>query len=358
MGGNRELIKVISGEIARNGPVSFRWFMEQALYHPQFGYYSSLKARIGREGDFFTNVSVGPLFGRLIASQFVEMWEQLGRPHSFSIVEQGANNGDFAADVLEALRKTELFPHLNYQIIEPVAALREQQARRLEGKPCVRWVQSIEGLEPFCGVHFSNELLDAMPVHLAHFSGGIWNERLVDCDNGELVFVDRPGAFPELPQIMPEGYQTEVNREALRWMDAVASKITRGFVLAIDYGYPREDFYSPERGAGTLSCYSNHRKSANPLENVGETDITAHVEFSSVIERAGAQGISVCGFTDQHRYLVSLARPLLLAMENDPKALRGFRTLMHPAFMGSAFKVLALQKGVEAILRGFQSRRS
>ena len=356
MEGNAELIEIIAREIARSGPVSFCWFMEQALYHPIHGYYASGKARIGREGDFITNVSVGPLFGRLLASQFLEMWEQLVRPDSFTIVEQGANNGDFAADVLKELRETELFPALQYRIVEPVPALRAKQEIKLAGMECVEWRGSLDALDPFCGVHFSNELLDAMPVHLLRSADGLWKERFVDIQDGQFVFVDVPATLPELPPVRADGYQTEINREALQWVDQIASKITHGFILAIDYGYPREDFFSPDRSAGTLTCYHAHRRSADPLANVGYTDITAHVEFSSLIEQAIAQRMSLCGFTDQHRYLVGLAAPHLSAMESDPKALRAFRTLMHPAFMGSAFKVLALQKGTAASLRGFGGR--
>lgn len=353
--GNTELIEFIAAEIARSGPVSFRWFMEQALYHPQYGYYSCGKARVGREGDFFTNVSVGPLFGRLMASQFIEMWEALGRPQPFCILEQGANRGDFAADVLEELEKTELFPGLVYRIVEPFDPLQEHQMEKLRtwGEK-VQWHKSLEELEPFCGIHFSNELLDAMPVHLAHFYLGVWNERLVDWrGDHEFFFLDVPTEFPELPVIRDEDYQTEVNRDVLTWVDQVASKIKRGFILAIDYGHPREEFFSPYRGGGTLTCYSKHTKIDNPLINIGECDITAHVEFTSVIERAKAGGMSLCGFTDQQRYLVALAKPYLMEMGADPKALLGFRTLMHPSMMGGAFKVLALQKGVTATLRGF-----
>ena len=352
MDGNAQLVQLIASEIARIGPVSFRWFMEQALYHPDYGYYCANHAsgRIGREGDFFTNVSVGPLFGRLLASQFIEMWEHLGRPAPFTIVEQGANNGEFAADALGTLGET--IPFLEYRIVEPLAALRELQARKLAGFSSVRWEESLEGMEPFCGVHFSNELLDAMPFHLVRFSGGTWKERRVDFQEGKFVLVEFPaGEFPELPPIRGEGHQTEVNREATRWVELAASKISRGFILAIDYGYPREEFYHPDRSAGTLTCYRQHRRSSDPLEHIGETDITAHVEFTSVIERACSCGMRLCGFTDQHRYMVGLAAPHL--HELDAKSLRAFRTLMHPAFMGSAFKVLALEKGVEATLRGF-----
>jgi SAM-dependent MidA family methyltransferase len=363
------LARLLAQEITHGGPISFARFMEQALYHPDHGFYASGRARVGREGDFFTNVSVGPLFGRLLASLFLEMWERLGRPTPFTIVEQGANTGDFAADVFASLKGTELWASLEYRIVEPFEVLRRGQAGKLSGLGPVSWAESLEALPAFTGVHFSNELMDALPVHLVRYSGGAWRERLVDwqqsgsdatslppCQNGQFVFVDGPeetDAVRRLRQILPqafEGYQTEVNLEALRWIDQVGPKLSRGYLLAIDYGYPREEFYLPERSSGTLTCYRAHQKSSEPLLQPGETDITAHVEFTSIIERAAGAGMDLAGFTDQHRFMVGLAKPLLETMS--PKDLRAFRTLMHPAFMGSAFKVLGLRKGVEGALSG------
>ena len=131
--GDQALTDFIRRTIRQTGPVSFDWFMEQALYHPELGYYSSGRCAIGRRGDYFTNVSVGPLFGRLLAAQFVEMWEVLGRPEDFAIVEQGAHHGDFARDALGALRERapDFFSTLRYRIIEPFPILRERQEEAL-----------------------------------------------------------------------------------------------------------------------------------------------------------------------------------------------------------------------------------
>ena len=163
------LVYSIRDLIRREGPISFDRFMEQALYHPEHGYYSSGRSQIGRRGDYFTSVSAGPVFGTLLAGQFAEIWESLGRPNDFAIVEQGAHHGEFAGDVLEALREQhpELFVTVRYRIVEPFAVLRRRQEgvlRQFANR--VEWGESVEKMTPFCGIHFSNELLDAFPVHL------------------------------------------------------------------------------------------------------------------------------------------------------------------------------------------------
>src|SRR5262249_1534965 len=164
--GNPDLIRFIRAEIEKQGPQSFAWFMQQALYHPEYGYYSSGRCSIGRKGDYFTNVSVGPLFGQLLTLQFSEIWNRLGKVNDFVVVEQGAHEGQFALDVLEFSQKRlpEFFSTLRYRIVEPFPILQRLQRQTLESfRAKVEWSES---LQPFTGVHFSNELLDAMPVRL------------------------------------------------------------------------------------------------------------------------------------------------------------------------------------------------
>jgi SAM-dependent MidA family methyltransferase len=260
--GDPALSGLIREAIRNRGPVSFAWFMEQALYHPELGYYSSGRCAIGRRGDYFTNVSVGRLYGRLLAAQFVEMWGALGRPDPFVIVEQGAHHGDFARDILEAVRKRnpDCFSALRYSIVEPFPVLRERQREALcdfSGK--LTWEKSLIDLEPFCGVHFSNELLDAMPVHLLSHPGDGWEERRVDALGDAFGFVAVPITDEELrrhlgtiPRPLNGPYETEVNLAALKWIESIGQKLIRGFVLTVDYGYSRDDFYAPERNSGTL----------------------------------------------------------------------------------------------------------
>src|SRR2546423_9753601 len=164
--GNHALVRLIVAEIEKRGPMSFARFMHQVLYHPEHGYYSSGRCAIGRNGDYFTNVSVGPLFGQLLCAQFAEIWKQLGKIDDFIVVEQGAHDGQFAHDVLEFAKKSEpeFFASLRYRIVEPFPILQERQQRTLERfRHKIEWLDS---LQPFVGVHFSNEMLDAMPVRL------------------------------------------------------------------------------------------------------------------------------------------------------------------------------------------------
>src|SRR5205807_5242921 len=188
---NDELTEIIRAEIDANGPIPFARFMELALYHPKYGYYASGRANIGRRGDFFTNVSVGPLFGKLLAAQFAEIWEKLGRPRDFKIVEQGAHDGVFAADALRALRRSaaDCFATTSYWMIEPFPIWRERQQKNLrEFAEKTSWITSVDEIVPFVGIHFSNELFDSLPVHLI-VSGGVangatvWNEKFVGLEH-------------------------------------------------------------------------------------------------------------------------------------------------------------------------------
>ena len=197
--------------------------MEQALYHPAHGYYASGRCAIGRKGDYFTNVSVGPLFGQLLTTQFAEIWEQLGKIDNFMIVEQGAHDGQFARDVLQSAqeRTPEFFQALRYRIIEPFPILRERQSHVLnQFRNKIEWCDS---LGPFTGIHFSNELLDAMPVRLINGR----SEKFVDLRDDNFVLVDRPFSTRDF------------NQATLDWLDSVAANLQRGYVIAIDYGHSR-----------------------------------------------------------------------------------------------------------------------
>jgi SAM-dependent MidA family methyltransferase len=352
-----DLTQILRARIAHAGPIPFRDFMDAALYHPEHGYYTSGRAGIGRGGDFFTSVSVGPLFGTLLARQFAEMWERLGEPREFSIVEQGAHRGEFARDVLTALRANSpaCFAATRYQIIEPSDALRSAQHATL-GEFAAHWSPTLDALPAFTGVHFSNELLDAFPVHAVAWDGSVWREIHVVLDGGRFVFTDLPvtsaplrAALAQLPPV-PAGYRTEINLAALTWIDALATKLTRGFALAIDYGFPRADYYRPERTTGTLTGYARHRRVDDLLAAPGETDLTAHVDFTALAGRALAAGLRVGGFTDQHHFIVALGALHFPATIPDTPAsqreLRAFKTLMHPQMMGRSFQVIGFEKSV------------
>lgn len=321
----------------------FRDFMARALYDPQHGYYASGRAKIGRKGDFFTSVSVGPLFGALLARQFAEIWEKLGRPADFTLVEQGAHDGTLAADVLAAL-PVECPARLT--IIEPSPHWRALQQAKLARRE-VRWVGSVEALEPFVGVHYSNELLDAFPVHLLRQVDGEWHERAVAVKGEGFGWVDAPFSDDRLREHLGGSVSLrEINLEALDWIKALAAKVTRGVVLAIDYGYTRADLPP----GGSLEAITSHRR-VDPLDTPGDVDLTAHVDFTALAE---ASGLDVLGFTDQHHFLTGLARLYFVEGERpDPRDMRAFQTLSHPTMLGRSFKALALGRGVGGSLAGF-----
>jgi SAM-dependent MidA family methyltransferase len=382
--GDQALTDFIRRAIRQTGPVTFEWFMEQALYHPELGYYSSGRCELGRRGDYFTNVSVGPLFGRLLAAQFAEMWQRLGQPEDFVIVEQGAHHGDFARDVLGAVRERtpDLFTALRYWIIEPFPILRERQRETLgDFSEKLTWKKSLVDLEPFCGVHFSNELLDSMPVRLisrvdpnAARSGAAatanWEERCVVESGDRFGFVTTPitdaNLRRHLETVPPHSngpYDTEVNLAALKWIENLAQKLTRGYVLAVDYGYSRDNFYAPERRSGTLQCRAQHRIVSSPFTAIGETDITAHVDWTSLAERAEANGFSVAAFADQHHFLTGIVTALMaeqFSVNPEAESRRALQTLLHPEFLGTTFQFLALTKDVAAgvPLSGFKFARN
>jgi len=307
---NSELVEIIRNEIGANGPISSARFMELALYHPDRGYYASGRAKIGRRGDFFTNVSVGSLFGRLLASQFAEIWEKLGRPRDFKIVEQGAHDGVFAADALSALRQSavDCFAATSYCMIEPFPIWRERQQKNLcEFAEKTSWVASVDELASFVGIHFSNELFDSLPVHLI-VSGGVangatvWNEKFVALEHGlsagapsgvelrcpgaRFIFtsanVSRSNLQLDRLGFFPAGFETEVNLAAPKLMSEIAAKLSRGIILTIDYGFSRTEFYSLHRGQGSLQVRANQQKLSSPFQQIGLADISAHVEWTAL----------------------------------------------------------------------------
>jgi SAM-dependent MidA family methyltransferase len=335
---NTPLVESIRERIRAQGPQSFAWFMQQALYRPEHGYYSSGRCVIGRKGDYFTNVSVGPLFGQLLAAQFFEIWERLDNMNDFFIVEQGAHDGQFALDVLEFVQKRlpEFFDALRYRIVEPFSILQRRQRQILE--PFRHKLDWRSSLQPFTGVHFSNELLDAMPVRL--ISDG--TEKLVGLDGDKFVFIQR------------RFKKTMFNQAALEFIDEIAANLQRGYVIAIDYGFLGEGF------EGTVEVRAQHRHLDSPFERIGDADITMRVDWRSIIERAQANGLRVAGFTDQHHFLTGIISQLGRGGSPEPppgdwgqsplpdsrKTKRELQTLLHPEMLGRAFQVLALAKNV------------
>jgi SAM-dependent MidA family methyltransferase len=343
----------------------FSRFMELALYDQLDGYYASNRAAVGKEGDFFTSVSVGPVFGAVLAGQFLEMWDRLGQPSDFQLIEQGGNDGRLASDILNALADTPL-ACARLTLIEPLAPLREKQAATLGGRD-VRWIEGPEKLEDFQGIHFSNELFDALPFDILEARSGLWHEILVHADDEGFHF--NPScqtlAYVPLPP-RPDGFRVEIRRQQHELLQAVSKRLQRGFLLAIDYGMTHMELLAPHRSGGTLACYARHQRDAAPLENPGEKDITAHVDFTALVRDATACGLHLEGYTDQHHFLVGAATPLLKSLEALPlspstlKILRSLRTLLHPETMGTQFKSILFSKNAALArpLSGFQHAKN
>ena len=329
---HNELAQLIRETIRARGPQPFAWFMQQALYHPEHGYYASGRAAIGRHGDYFTNVSVGPLFGQLLTVQFAEIWERLGNSDNFAVLEQGADDGAFARDVLEYARQRfpKFFAAFRYQIVEPFPALQDRQSQTLKAfADRVDWANSVT---PFAGVHFSNELLDALPINLRGKRVGLASDELVfvEC-------VDEP--------------ETKLNQAVLEWVDDVATNLQHGVVIAIDYGVNRSAFRE------SLQVRAKHRYLTSPFQQIGHADLTMHVNWTDIAERAAAKGLHIAGFTDQHHFLTGILSEFPELCDT-AKAKRELQTLLHPEMLGRAFQVLALSKGVDADrLCGFKFAR-
>jgi len=366
---NSELVEIIRNEIGANGPISFARFMELALYHPDRGYYASGRANISRRGDFFTNVSVGSLFGRLLAAQFAEIWDKLGRPGDFKIVEQGAHDGVFAADALSALRRSaaDCFAATSYCMIEPFPIWRERQQKNLrEFAEKISWVASVDEIAPFVGIHFSNELFDSLPVHLI-VSGGVangatvWNEKFVTVAADNFAFatgnVGRSGLQLDHLGFSPAGFETEVNVAAPKLMSEIAAKLLRGVILTIDYGFSRSEFYSLQRSQGSLQVRANQKKLSSPFQQIGLADISLHVEWTSLAEAAQSLGAAPIGFTDQHHFLTGIISKSFLEADFGASEKRALQTLLHPEMLGRNFQALAMGRDFRETLSGFRFAR-
>jgi len=347
------------------GAISFRRFMELALYHPEHGYYASGKSRIGREGDFFTSVSLGNIYGRLLGSVCREVWETLGRPSPFTIIEQGANDGSMASDILEATQDgdKDFGRAVRFMIVEPFPKNQQLQQNKLRDFKNVSWVPSLEEIPDFIGIHLSNELLDAFPVDSLRWNGSLWEEEVVECRNGHLAWGTRPihdpglqSATASLPTNLSKGYRLEINRGIRPWLSTLHARLQRGIILTVDYGQAGEDRYAPHRADGTLLAYKKHECFNDPIPFPGERDITAQVDFTALSKLAQEVGFEILGYSDQHHFLVGIAEPWLRSLgdfsEKSDAAksdLRALQSLLNPGSMGIQFKAIALGKGFPTV---------
>ena len=362
-----QLDGIIRAEILAAGPMRFDRFMEMALYHPGLGYYAKTGGlpAIGRPGDFFTSVSVGPLFGRLLARQFHQMWQGLGKPRPFGVIEQGAHDGRLARDILEWCRAEtpDFFDAMGYGIVRPSGSAPAMLAEFAGRITCF---EDLESLAVEQGVFFSNELADAFPVRRITRLSGEWREQHVDVKGEKLAWTDQPiedaeliRAVRGLPTI--EGYTTEINLRARHWIGQVARAIHRGYVLTIDYGWPASIYYAPFRTGGTLTARVQHQTVDDPLADPGDRDITAHVDFSALARAGEAAGLVTLGFLDQQRFLTGVAHDELNGTEgprvNLQENLRAWNTLTHPEHLGARFQVLLQAKNAPGGLDGLRFAR-
>ncbi len=360
----QELVELLRERIDAAGGISFAEFMQQCLYHPDYGYYTTPRTRIGKEGDFFTSSSVHSLFGRLISRQLEQMWQLLGEGE-FTIAEQGAGEGHLCLDILDALAEEapEFYQQLSYRIVEISPDHQRGQAVNLQrhidaGR--IDWC-TLSDLQGMQGCYLSNELVDAFPVHLVDKDDDELKEIFVI--NSEKGFIEevRPLNNPAINDYfrlvgheLLEGNRGEVNLQALDWMQGVGKVLGRGFVLTIDYGYPAEELFAPFRRNGTLLCYHKHQTNENPFQRLGCQDITAHIDFTALQKVGEQQGLTPLYFDQQYRFLLGLgfleSLIELQMRETDPQRAQALRmtlkNLVMPDGMGDSFKVLVQGKGV------------
>ena len=353
--------ELIREEIQQNGAISFARFMQIALYCPETGYYESQKDNVGRAGDFITSVSVGSLFGELLACQFANWLEALKRDSSkLTIIEAGAHDAKLAGDLLGWLRlhRPQLLDQVEYAILEPSPRRQDWQKETLKAfGPHVRWHTGFEALKTqrpnLVGVIFSNELLDAFPVHRLGWDARekSWFEWAVTLTAGEFTWTRLPPnrsalTFelpPQLLEVLPDGYTVETSPAAADWWRTAAGLLTHGKLLAIDYGFTDAELFSPARTRGTLRAYHRHHVTNDLLAHPGKQDLTAHVNFSA-IQRAGeSAGLKTESFSTQPQFLTRILEQSV--KENSftrwtAKQTRQFQTLTHPDHLGRAFSVL------------------
>ncbi|MEO0537963.1 MAG: class I SAM-dependent methyltransferase [Cyanobacteria bacterium P01_A01_bin.123] len=307
--------------------ISFAEYMAMVLYEPQEGYYTRAGVDLGPKGDFITSAHLGCDFGELLAEQFAEIWQRLGRPQPFAVVELGAGQGLIADQGLAYLQRhyPDCLAVLNYTLVETSAELIAVQQQRLkcwqDQGVAIQWRSLAEIFpESIVGCVFSNELVDAFPVHRVQLTDSGLQEVYVTLTEDGLGFQDTLGELstPRLadyfdrvgialtPDIYPVGYCTEVNLAALDWLSAIASKIKQGVLITIDYGYPAHRYYGRSRIQGTLQCYYRHSHHNDPYRFMGHQDITAHVDFTALENQGEICGLAPLGMTQQSLFLMAL----------------------------------------------------
>ncbi len=371
---SRELVAAIGREIgARGGWIPFARYMEMVLYEPGLGYYSAGARKFGAAGDFVTAPEMSAFFGRALARQVAEVMEA-SQP---LLLEAGAGSGRLAADLLLELEALGSLPE-RYAILDLSADLRERQQAMLAAAaphllPRVHWLDRLP--EAFSGVVVANELLDALPAHVVAWrDDGIFERGVGFGETGGLAWFERPATGPLLAAAeeiagqctLPRGYESEIGLAARAWAAEWGHRLQCGALLLIDYGFPRREFYHPQRGRGTLMCHYRHHSHPDPFYLPGLQDVTVHVDFTAIIAAADAAGLDLLGYASQGRFLLNCGILDLLAREQPGsteyiRASGAINRMLMPHEMGELFKVIAIGRGIARPLLGFasgdQSRR-
>jgi SAM-dependent MidA family methyltransferase len=366
------LALILAERIRSQGPITFAEYMEACLYHPEHGYYT--KAEQEPRRDYFTSVDASPLFGRLLARQFQEMWCAVGRRDAFWLVEAGAGTGQLAKQILDFAAEAwpDFYEALRFLAVERSAARRAVQSKSMGAHIARGKFVSQEELrdEITCGCIFSNELIDAMPVHRVVREGNELREMYVGLGKNGLCDEIGPVScnaldvyFSEQQIVLLDEQQAEVNLAACRWIEEAGKKLKRGFILTIDYGHEAKELYDERHMKGTLLAYERHRAGEDWFRAPGQQDLTAHVNFSALDLCGRRSGLVRAGLTSQSNFLLALARhgnfadlqsdEMSEAEQTQRRLL--FKTLINPEGMGETFQVFVQHKGIEPVnLAGFQ----
>ncbi len=363
---SQKLVARIKQEIAtQDGAISFRRYMEMALYEPGLGYYVAGSHKIGQQGDFITAPEISPLFSRCIANQCAQV---LRHTKDRDILELGAGSGIMACDILLELEKQRQLPD-HYFILDLSPDLKQRQYQTLEKHAPqllekVTWLTSLP--DNFNGIIIGNEVLDAMPVDVFTQHDNQVYEHHVIIENDNLLEQLQPASETLYQRVMALNiphdatpYTSEINPNLQGWFESISASLHSGVLLLVDYGYPESEYYLPERNKGTLICHYLHRVNEAPLHYPGLQDITASVDFSAVAEAADSTDMNVAGFTSQAVFLSNtrLEDYFMQALDAHPddqyKLAQQVRTLSLPSEMGERFKCIALTKNYDKPLQGF-----
>lgn len=350
-------------EIANSGPMPFARYMQLALYAPGLGYYSAGAHKFGAAGDFVTAPEISPLFSRCVAQQCQQVLHDL---QDGDILELGAGSGVMALTILQDLAQRNQLPQ-HYYILEVSADLRDRQQQLFQSQapellPTVKWLERLPS-EKFTGIILGNEVLDAMAVHKFKQHDGLKEYYVTVEDEQFSWLLDKPSVPELIKQVddlqidFSENYESEINLLLTPWLSSLADILKQGVILLIDYGFPRREYYHPDRTTGTLMCHYRHHAHTDPFLHPGIQDVTAHVDFTAVAHAAVKNNLTVAGYTHQAGFLLSCGIDTMLPSIDDVtahyNAAQQVKRLTLPSEMGELFKAIALTRHYDEDLIGF-----